>query len=92
MATLDLTVRDMAGDLEVDVSVPLEGGSSVDQLVSRLVALLKWPRLDSAGHAVQYVVLDPRTHLAYVGTRTIGETGLMRAMTVVLAPAARKPS
>jgi hypothetical protein len=84
--TLELTVRDPAGDLDVDVAVPIEERSTIDELMRQLVALLKWPRLDATGNAVDYVVLDARTMQPLPGASTVTDASLMRGSIIILAP------
>jgi hypothetical protein len=89
MYNLTLTVKDLAGDLEVDLRVPLEDRATVDDLVVQVVALLKWPRLDSAGRAVSYVALAEESGQPLAGNRTLEDCGIFHSATVLLAPSAR---
>ena len=58
-------------------------------LVGQLVGLLKWPRLDAGGQPVRYVAVDQRTRRPTASTSSLADAGLLRAATVVLAPAGR---
>ncbi len=91
MYILQLTVRDLAGDLEVDVSVPLDEPGTVAELVDRIVGLLKWPRLDSRGAPVRYVALEPAARRPLADSLTLADAGIFRGSTIALAPAGGGP-
>jgi hypothetical protein len=78
----------MAGDLEVDVAVPLSERATVAELVGKIVSLLKWPRLNSAGQLVPYAALDPVTRSEISPHLLASTTELIHGGTVVLAPRA----